>query len=244
MCWSLEASAAVTLVGAATTAVAITRKQSPAIWLTLGYFTAMEVLQAATYVVVDLCGIALNKLLTVLSYVHIAGQPFFINLISMYFIPDKLRRQIAPAVYVLCSASAIYMLAQLYAPSWLEPCVQGDVLCGTRLCAVTGTWHIGWEIPYQTADTSIPFPSYLLVGFLLPVLYGSWRITLFHFLTGPAAAYASTSDSNEWPAVWCLYSVGLLLIALVTPLRQRLFVRSWYSFGGREKPLPVSSGQS
>jgi hypothetical protein len=227
LCWSLEASAIVTGVGVAATGFSFARKDPPAIWATIAYFSLMEGLQTATYTVIDACGTPANQLLTILSFVHICFQPFFINLISMSFIPPSVRHRVAPSVYVLCAMSAFVMLAQLYPFNWLAPCEIGDVLCGDRLCAITGTWHIGWEIPYRMLGFLGGFPTYLIVGFALPLLYGSWRMTLFHFIAGPAAAYLSTNNPNEWPAVWCLYSVGLILIVVLTPLRRAMVVRSW-----------------
>lgn len=228
MCWSIGASAVIGLAGAATAVVSRSRGEPRAIWLTLSYFTAMEALQAVTYLVIDACGSPTNQFLTWLAYIHIAFQPVFINLISMSFIPGEVRRRIAPAVYALCLGSAAYMFLQLAPFNFMVPCNIGEqVLCGSQICAVTGTWHIGWEIPYRTLHFLMAFPTYLLVGFALPILYGSWRFTLFHIVTGPLAAKLSTSDPNEWPAVWCLYSVGLILIAILTPIRHWFFVNSW-----------------
>lgn len=53
------------------------------------------------------------------------------------------------------------------------------------------------------------FPNYLLVGFIVLVLYGSWRFTLYHILLGPILACVLTNNINEIPAVWCLLSIGL-----------------------------------
>ena len=227
MCWSIEVSAALTVVGLGTAAVSRARGDRPAIWTTLVYFSLMEGLQAITYLVIDACGLPVNALLTTLAYVHIAFQPFFINLISMSFIPDEARRRVAPVVYGLCFASALYMLLQLYPFPWSSECIVGQTLCGTQLCAVSGTWHIGWEIPYRNFGFLMQFPTYVVVGFLVPLVYGSWRFTFFHIVTGPTAAYLTTSNPNEWPAVWCLYSVGLVLVAMMGPLRRWFVVRKW-----------------
>lgn len=227
MCWSLEASVAVTAVGVATSVFSYVRKDPPAIWATLGYFTLMEGLQAGSYSVIDACGAPANQTLTVLSFLHICFQPFFINLISMSFIPDSVRLRIQPAVYGLCAVNAAIMLAQLIPFDWLVHCPIGEVLCGDKWCAVTGTWHIGWEVPYRLLGFLGGFPTYIVVGFFIPILYGSWRMTLFHIVTGPLAAYLSTHNPNEWPAVWCLYSVGLILIVVMTPLRHKFAVRNW-----------------
>ena len=63
--------------------------------------------------------------------------------------------------------------------------------------------------------------------FFLPLLYGSWRFTLYHVLVGPTLARLLTDNMNEYPAVWCLLAIGMLLLVVKTPLRRVLFVRNW-----------------
>ena len=47
-------------------------------------------------------------------------------------------------------------------------------------------------------------------------------MTVYHILVGPFLAYLTTNNPNEWVAVWCLYSIGLLLLLLKTPIRDYL----------------------
>ena len=70
LCWSLEASVAVTAAGVAASVFSYARKDPPAIWATIGYFTLMEGLQAGSYSVIDACGAPANQTLTVLSFVR------------------------------------------------------------------------------------------------------------------------------------------------------------------------------
>jgi hypothetical protein len=65
--------------------------------------------------------------------------------------------------------------------------------------------------------------GYYFPAFILPVLYGAGRFTLYHIIVGPFLAYLTTSNWNEWPAVWCLFSIGLLLVVIKTPLRKLLY---------------------
>jgi hypothetical protein len=60
----------------------------------------------------------------------------------------------------------------------------------------------------------------MFVSFLLPLLYGAWRFTVFHALFGPLLAARLTGNVNEVPAVWCLFSLGLVLMALSPAFRQ------------------------
>ena len=48
-----------------------------------------------------------------------------------------------------------------------------------------------------------------------------------HALIGPILAGRLTANPNEWPAVWCLFSIGIVLVATVPPLRRMLVVADW-----------------
>lgn len=240
MCWSGEASLALAAAGFAGTAYAAYKKEPPVLWMTLGYFTLMELLQAYTYTVINDCGSPGNQIATLLGYLHIAFQPFFINAISMYFIPTAVRKRIEIPVYTLCFVSAIVMIIQVYPFDWAGMCHTDRLLCGASLCSVDGNWHIAWDVPanalgnvFQRMDLPLQgmqsgYPTYIFVGLLLPLLYGSWRMTLYHYIMGPFLASMTTDNINEWPAVWCLLSIGFLLIVVKTPVRKILFVERFF----------------
>ncbi|NBX02919.1 MAG: hypothetical protein EBR02_02410 [Alphaproteobacteria bacterium] len=230
MCWSGEASAAVTLVGVSCTAYLAYKKESPMLWVPLLYFTLMEALQAYTYSVIDKCGLPENQIATMLGYLHITFQPFFVNAFSLYFLPAAIRKKVAPAAYTVCFVAAIMMLLKLYPFAWSPMCTPGvRPMCGSVICAFHGSWHIAWQLPINTFVDYIPF--YLIAAFIFPALYGSWKFTLFHLITGPLLARATTSDLNEWPAVWCLFSLEVMLIAMSSRLRDRLHVKKWPFWG-------------
>ncbi len=224
MCWSGEASTVLASIGIASTAYAAYKGEPWPLWTCLGYFTLMEVLQAFTYSVIDQCGLPSNQVATLLGYLHIAFQPFFINMISLHFIDQRIARKVAPLAYTVCFAASIVMLIKLYPFEWAGACDASNFMCGKRLCSVHGEWHIAWEVPVNHIWSN--FSAYLVAGFILPVLYGSWRFTLYHMLIGPALAYTTTDNMNEWPAIWCLFSIGLLLIVVKTPVRKILYTRA------------------
>lgn len=237
MCWSGEASTVLAMLGLGTTAYAAYKKDPPVLWMTLGYFSLMEALQAYTYAVIDRCDHPGNQIATLLGYLHIVFQPFFINAISLYFVPERIQKAVRIPVYTLCFVSAILMLIQLYPFDWAGACVLGSPLCGPQLCSVHGNWHIAWQVPsngifgfFENTRLHIlhdGYPTYALVAILLPLFYGSWKFTVYHYVMGPFAAALTTNNPNEWPAVWCLLSIGFLLIVLKTPLRQWLHVQRW-----------------
>jgi hypothetical protein len=142
MCWSGEASAVLAAVGLGTTAYAAYKKEPKALWLCLGYFSLMELLQAYTYMVIDQCGNPHNQIATLLGYIHIAFQPFFINAISMHFIPQRIAKKVETPAYVVCFITAVIMLLHLYPLPELGQCQLGSPLCSQILCSVHGNWHI------------------------------------------------------------------------------------------------------
>lgn len=236
MCWSVEASVAVAVFGTAATGVAKARGQPFAIWGTLGYFTFMELLQVAGYQVVDDCGTTSNSGVTLLSYLHIVFQPIVINAFAMELVPEAVRLRVRKWVFGLSAGSACVMLAQLIQWPALGECTAGSPLCAGNLCTVSGNWHIAWNIPYNALmvplDRSLGvqsgFPTYMAAVFLLPLVYGAWRFVLLHMLTGPMLAWALTSNPNEMPAVWCLFSIVILCIGLSTRLRRSVSAKRWW----------------
>lgn len=233
MCWSGEASAVLASAGIASTLYAAYKKEPAPLWIALGYFSLMELLQAFTYSVIDQCALPSNQVATLLGYLHITFQPFFINAMSLHFIPKDIARKVAPWAYAICFASAIFMLLQLYPFEWAGHCSPGRSLCGTYLCSVHGSWHIAWHVPtngmgewFETPPAR-SFPTFLLAGFIVPMLYGSWRLTIYHAMMGPILSIFLTDNLNERPAIWCLLSIAILLIVVKTPIRKYLYVKRW-----------------
>jgi len=85
MCWSGEASATLASIGVLSTAYAIYKKEPPVLWIALGYFSLMELLQAFTYSVINRCDLPSNQIATLFGYLHITFQPFFIFYLFAFF---------------------------------------------------------------------------------------------------------------------------------------------------------------
>ena len=234
MCWSGEASTVLAATGIAGAAYSALKKDPEplALWVCLLYFASMESLQAVAYSVLNQCNSPLNQLMTMFGYLHITFQPFFINAVALYFMPKDSARIVAPWAYFGCFVAAIAMLLQLYPFAWAGHCALGRPLCGDVLCTTRGEWHIAWLLPTNGIGNSMADNAYLgrgyieypLMAFYIPALFGSWRFILFSWLAGPFLAGLTTSNINEWPAVWCLFSIGLVLAIIKTPLRYHLHV--------------------
>jgi len=222
--------------GAIATSVVVVQGHPRGIWMPMAYFTLMEALQAGGYTVVDECGASGNRAITLASYLHIVFQPFFVNAFMMELIPVEVKERIRKGVYGLCSLSAAVMLAQLAPIEWAGVCQPGAPLCANTLCLLSGEWHIAWNIPYN--GLTLPFedlvnfhpgfPTYIATVFILPVLYGAWRFAVFHAVAGPIFAGFLTGNPNEAPAIWCLFSIGILLIGLSPIIRKRFEIAEWW----------------
>ena len=216
MCWSGEASLAVSTLGVAGALWARKKGSPTGRWGTVLYFTGMELLQAATYIVIDRCGLPANQWLTRASYAHIAFQPFFINLLALSFLPAEKARRLRPWVLAICGLGAAVMLSKLYVPSASWVCDTTIVpLCGMNTCSYHGDWHIAWRLYLSAVDSS--FLCYFIPAFFVPLFY-CWRWVLYHVLVGPLPAFFLTSNKDEMPAIWCLMSIGFLLALHVKPV--------------------------
>lgn len=223
MCWSGEASGVLAAIGIGTAIYSAKKGTPTTLWLTLGYFSLMELLQAFTYQVINQCSMGSNQILTLFGYLHIAFQPFFVNAISMHFLPTEKRNKIAIPVYVICFATAIVMVMQLFPFTWAGLCTFGEPMCARELCSVHGNWHIAWNVPLNGLGFSVTtwfgsyhfgayYTAYFAAAFVMPFLYGIWRGTIFHLLSGPFLAWLTTDNMNEWPAIWCLLSIGIVMM--------------------------------
>jgi hypothetical protein len=139
----------------------------------------MELLQAFSYIVIDQCSEPLNRFLTLIGYLHIAFQPFFVNMLSLYFVPSAIRFRVTPFANICCFIGAIAMAAKLFQYPALGTCdLKVEPLCSTLFCSTSGNWHIAWNLPLNGMPMTITV--YLLVCALLPMLYGSWKIVSWH----------------------------------------------------------------
>jgi hypothetical protein len=238
MCWNVEASAAMVVLGVTASVVTYRRGDVPAIWITLGFFTIMEALQFWGYLVLDQCGTSANRTVTLASYLHIAVQPFFINAFAIELVPSPLKRRIRQWVYGACAVSTAVMLIQILPLQSLGQCLPGSALCAEEWCTVAGNWHIAWNVPYNGLLVPIErlfgvhtgFPTYMLSVFVLPLMYGAWRFVIAHLLAGPILANALTTNPNEMPAIWCLFSIIILLIGLSPAIRKKVSAQTWWGW--------------
>ena len=225
MCWSASASIAATALGVGATAYGVKKKVPKVRIFTLAFFTLMELLQAISYIWINQCDVSGNVLLTQLSYIHIAFQIPIANAFMLSFLSEEKRKKWLRPVMIISFSATILMLTKLFAPliwnipkEWL--CKIGNPLCGTDTCSYDGNWHLAWRLPLLGFDPS--FYIYFFPVFILPLFYGCWRLSLFHFTFGPFLASLLTTNRNEAPAIWCLFSIAIICAIFFKPLKKWL----------------------
>ena len=63
--------------------------ESKELWIPLVYFALMELLQAVTYIYIDLCDNPTNQVLTLLGYLHVAFPTVFCQHGGAVFYPTR-----------------------------------------------------------------------------------------------------------------------------------------------------------
>ncbi len=239
MCWSGEASAAIA-IGGLTSAWYLKKRGNPAeVYIPTAYFVLMEGLQALTYLVVGECGNAYNTVFTQLAIAHISFQPFFINMLGMEFIDPRVKARIAKPIYFICALTAVACLFRMVpAFDMFGRCELGTPMCShMHTCAYRGEWHIGWEVLLNGFNEG--WNWYVVTAFVVPVLYGSWKWSLYHYMVGPFLASLTTADVSERPAVWCLFSTCIIALLVNTRLRNYIRVKrfpTWAYLRGDQRP--------
>jgi hypothetical protein len=230
MCWSGEASATIAAFGLSSAYFLKRNGQPKEVYLPTAYFVLMEGLQALTYTVVGECGNPTNRFYTHLAVFHISFQPFFINMLGMEFIDKEIKARIWKPVYAICALTALFCLMRLL-PFYdaLGRCQEGRAMCSqVETCAYRGEWHIGWNVLLNGFNEG--WRWYLFTAFLVPILYGSWKWSAYHYVVGPLLASFTTSDVNERPAVWCLFSTCIIALLVNTRVRNYVYVRQWFTW--------------
>lgn len=208
--------------------------------LTLIYFALMEVLQAVSYNYIDSSSTA-NGLLALIAFVHIALQPIVILWFILSFLPLQKRVLWLKIGTPIAVISTILMLLKLVVHPSLPGCLgrtctttqqlthmyfsaKGGANCSASAFRVyNGNWHLAW----QWVMNSCKFLSlgYVFTVFVLPLFARCYRVVIYLFVFGPVLSAMLTSNPDEVAAIWCLFSVAIVLASSIKPLEKFLSVR-------------------
>jgi hypothetical protein len=171
----------------------------------------MEILQFFQYNVIDECNNPINKILTIIGYLHICFQPLFANIWLFAFAKNP------NFIFLYMSFFAgLLLTSRLIVFSDEDLCdARNEPLCGKKTCVYTGTRHLAWNLRLRAAGKYWFTPSIGLHFFMwvIPML------TLFQIkpilamiLTGPYLGYLFTTNIHEQPAIWCFTAIFQMII--------------------------------
>lgn len=182
--------------------------------ISIFYFSLMEFIQFFQYTVIDQCNNKVNKILTIIGYIHICFQPIFFNLWLFEF--TKKRNF---SILKLGIVSGLLLLSRLFFVNDKNLCNEKtEPLCGKKICSFSGEKHVAWNLRLRNGGVSWITPSIGLHFFMwaAPVL------TLFEikpliafFITLPILAILITKNIHEMPAIWCFTGIAQLLLSFI-----------------------------
>ena len=211
MCFTENMSLTVGILGILSSFYFYSYKKNIYASLGIGYFSLMEILQFFQYKVVDQCNNPLNKLLTIIGYLHICFQPLFANIWLFAFTTYH------NFIFLYMAFFAGLLLASRLLIFSEEDLCDGrnEPLCGKQTCVYSGNRHLAWNVRLRAAGKYWFTPSIGLHFFMwvIPIL------TLFQFkpivamiLTGPYLGYFFTNNIHEQPAIWCFTAIFQMII--------------------------------
>jgi hypothetical protein len=263
MCFTGEMSAGFAAVGLFTAYWIHSRTSNLLLASGVFFFFTMELLQAVQYYFIASglgspeCESIVNKVLTMLGFMHICLQPYFCHIINESLSQKPNAAKFAPehnkklqkyhdqyqVVRRLCLIGGFLLWLRYpmsFVPQWntmdSSPGVSTEWLRGDKLCTfkTESMVHLGWSIPM--AD-----PSYVIQGsgihsflmfapfFALYEKKGMIIQGVFLFLTGPFLASMITSNLMEQASIWCFFSIAQISIMLFL-IRETLIV-TWGKSG-------------
>jgi hypothetical protein len=219
------------------------------------YFFLMEFLQAIQYLYLavgldsPICDTMVNKVLTVLGFLHICFQPYFCHLINESLSQDpesasapehrrslqKYRDQykVIKRLCIIGGALLFIRWPMSYVPGWntmhgtpSTEWLRGDQLCTFKAQSMV---HLGWSVPMADPTYNIQgagIHSFLMFApfFALYEKRGMIMQAAFLYLTGPYMASLISSNLMEQASIWCFFSIAQISVMLFL-IRETLIVK-------------------
>ena len=237
------------------------------------FFFTMEFLQAIQYLFLatgltdPVCETMINKVLTMLGFVHICLQPYFCHVIneSLCHYPspkfsaehnNKLEKyhEQYKIIKRLCLLGGFLLWARYpmsFVPEWSTTLSQPSTewLRGEKLCTFKSQSmiHLGWSVPMADPTYNIMgagIHSFLMFApfFAMYEKKGMILQGLVLYLTGPFAAAMISKNLMEQASIWCFFSIAQISIMLFL-IREALIV-NWGRSGGRISLMSGSESTS
>jgi len=266
MCFTMEMSAGFALVGLFVSWWIHSRTNNAQLASGVFFFFTMEALQAVQYMFLasglddPYCMNIVNKVLTVLGFLHICLQPYFCHIINESLCQkpsDKIKDPIHKGklekyhhqytvIKRLCLIGGFLLFLRWplsyitgwrlqEAPNALE-WIRGEHLCTFKTKAM---WHLGWSIPMADSTYNIQgtgIHSFLMFApfFALYEKKGMIIQGCVLYFSGPFLAAMISPDMMEQASIWCFFSIAQISIMLF--LIRETLITHW----GRGKHMSLA----
>jgi len=213
------------------------------------FFFTMEFLQAVQYFFIapnidsPICDETINKVLTVLGFLHICFQPYFCHVINASLTKNEKYLDRYMVIKRLCIMGggmlfARFLLSGVWAQTLSGPSTEW--LRGEKLCTFKGNYHLAWSVPM--ADPTYVIPGAAIHSFLMFApffaLYEKKGMVvqgIFLFVFGPYLAGIITPNLMEQASIWCFFSIAQISIMLFF-IRETLII-NWGKDGVHQSLL-------
>ena len=247
MCFNIYWSGSWASVGLLATIYVHTTTSNARLAAGVFFFFLMEFLQVIQYLFISpdlsspVCATTVNQVLTLLGFLHICLQPYFLHSMNHALLPKKTMNPEKyknlsgqyQVVKKLCLLSGFLLFLRYplsFVPGWntltgaSTEWLRGHNLCTYKTVAMH---HLGWSVPmadptYNIMGTGIhsflmfaPFVA-LSDWNTIKILYKSLAFQgAVCYITGPFFASLITDNLQEQASVWCLFSIAQVLLMLV-----------------------------
>ena len=177
-----------------------------------------ELIQLLLYYNLENCNDA-NKLLTVMAWIHISFQPFFVLLIISAF-SKKSRLYGIPLFLALVFAIFNCIRIKEFNPIESNMCLNhtpSKSICRPKTCSVQGEYHVAYGFELTSTDSSSYVPNlftYYLLSFAVPFFIGDWQLAAIHASVAIISKLFIKNDVGEAAAVWCVNTFWIGLVAV------------------------------
>jgi hypothetical protein len=214
------------------------------------FFFTMELLQSVQYFFIaptldsPICDTVINKVLTILGFLHICLQPYFCHVINCSLTKNEKYIDRYMVIKRLCLIGG-GMLFTRFLLSYVWAHTLGgerstEWLRGEQICTFRGAYHLAWSVPmanptYYIPGIGIHFFLMFAPFFALYEKKGMVVQGIFLFVSGPYLASIITPDLMEQASIWCFFSIAQISIMLFC-IRESLII-NWGRSGPHQSLL-------
>ena len=218
MCFTKNMSLGFFLLGAFTSGYLYLKKKSIFLYGPILYFAFMEFLQYCGYLSIEYQNKYINKLLSILIYIHIGFQPFIINVWFSNFIPLA-NLIFIPLILKICFVSGIFWISRLF--FWWKKTgllcdVNNEPGCGINTELLNGKIHLYQTVKLRATNYLTPSIFMHFFLFFIPILFLNVNMFIyFILLLSGIIGWSLSKNKHEAASIWCIIALPVFLLSLI-----------------------------